>query len=180
MVTLICQVCSTEYEVIPARVGRSKYCSRKCANKIAGISGGKAGKGITRNKGNKRPDLGKRNAIRGFFRLSVGAKAPNWKGGMLSPNNLIRSRLELRLANWRKKVFERDDYTCALCMKRGGDLEAHHIKSFVSYPEGRLRLENGITLCKLCHNKTKGKEGLYEARFNLWIVACGPSPILHT
>lgn len=56
-------------------------------------------------------------------------------------------------SEWRKKVFERDDYTCKMCGKKGGNLNAHHIKSFKKYPELRLKLSNGLTLCEECHKK---------------------------
>lgn len=52
---------------------------------------------------------------------------------------------------WRKSVFERDNYTCQKCNVRGGDLEAHHINSYKEYPDLRLDINNGITLCKKCH-----------------------------
>lgn len=54
---------------------------------------------------------------------------------------------------WRKAVFERDNYSCFNCGERGVDLNAHHIYSYARYPELRTRLENGITLCKECHNQ---------------------------
>jgi 5-methylcytosine-specific restriction endonuclease McrA len=56
---------------------------------------------------------------------------------------------------WRKSVFKRDDYTCSECKVRGTYLEAHHIKPFAYFPELRFDLSNGITLCRVCHDKTK-------------------------
>jgi hypothetical protein len=82
-----------------------------------------------------------------------GEKGSNWKGGITPVNRLIRVSLKYQL--WRKAVFERDNYTCLFCNKRGGNLEADHIKQFAYFPELRLVLSNGRTLCKSCHRKTE-------------------------
>jgi 5-methylcytosine-specific restriction endonuclease McrA len=55
---------------------------------------------------------------------------------------------------WREKVFKRDNYTCVFCKERGGRLHADHIKPFAWFPELRLVLSNGRTLCVKCHYKT--------------------------
>lgn len=66
---------------------------------------------------------------------------------------------------WRTQVFERDNYTCRECGDRGVYLEAHHIKSWAKFPEERYVVENGLTMCKPCHQMTdnyKGKGIKYE------------------
>lgn len=80
-----------------------------------------------------------------------GEKNGNWKGGITPINKALRETFEYE--EWRTKVFERDLYTCQGCGKIGGWLEADHIKPFALYPELRLEISNGRTLCKPCHKK---------------------------
>lgn len=48
-------------------------------------------------------------------------------------------------------MFKRDSFTCRECRMTGVTINAHHIKSFAKFPELRLSLDNGITLCENCH-----------------------------
>lgn len=73
----------------------------------------------------------------------------NWKGGPDTEALKIRKSRDYRI--WREAVFKRDDYICQICGIRGGYLEADHIKPFSKYPELRLAIDNGRTLCKDCH-----------------------------
>lgn len=81
-----------------------------------------------------------------------GSKHPFWKGGITPINRKIRNSLEYKL--WRGAVFARDDYTCVWCGARGVKINADHIKPFAYYPELRLAIDNGRTLCVGCHKKT--------------------------
>lgn len=81
-----------------------------------------------------------------------GEKSYLWKGGVTPINQKIRVSREYK--DWRIKVFERDDYTCQNCGSRGITLHADHIKPFAYFPELRLVIENGRTLCVPCHKKT--------------------------
>ena len=93
-----------------------------------------------------------------------GSKNPNWKGESIkSKDRRLRNSIELE--EWRKKIFRRDNYICQMCGQRGGSLEAHHIKSWVKYPELRFDLDNGITLCKRDHKFIRRKEEKYEEMF---------------
>lgn len=77
-----------------------------------------------------------------------GKKHYRYKGGPIN-----RDSLDYR--NWRRAVFERDDYTCQECCKRGGGvLHAHHIKPRYKYPELIFDVDNGQTLCIKCHRLT--------------------------
>ncbi|MCJ7631376.1 HNH endonuclease, partial [Candidatus Bathyarchaeota archaeon] len=58
-----------------------------------------------------------------------GLNNPNWQGGINPIYATIRNSNEYK--NWRKQVFERDNYTCQDCGKpSNGNIEAHHIKPF--------------------------------------------------
>lgn len=84
--------------------------------------------------------------------MPSGENHHNWKGGVTSVNKAIRESFEYE--EWRKSVFERDLYTCQFCGEVGGKLNADHIKRFSDYPELRLEVSNGRTLCEPCHHLT--------------------------
>lgn len=69
---------------------------------------------------------------------------------------------------WIRKVFERDNYTCQCCGKRGGDLNAHHLYNFSEYVDLRYEVSNGITFCKQCHliNYPNSFHSIYGERNN--------------
>jgi hypothetical protein len=81
-----------------------------------------------------------------------GAANVNYKDGLTPERRGIR--FSTPYARWRVDVFMRDAFTCRDCGdNRGGNLNAHHIKSFADFPELRLDIENGVTLCSGCHKK---------------------------
>lgn len=70
----------------------------------------------------------------------------------------IRMRNSPEYQEWRACVFERDHYTCQNCGQVGWNLNAHHIKPFKDFPNLRLDVNNGITLCRNCHLLAHGKK----------------------
>ena len=104
-----------------------------------------------------------------FKKGNFGKLSPNWQGGISILN------LEIRLSDkykiWRSRVFERDNWTCQTCQKRG-NIEAHHKKQFSKIiQENNIRtmikainckelwdVENGVTLCKECHKLIRRKK----------------------
>lgn len=75
-------------------------------------------------------------------------------------------------ALWRKRVLERDNYTCQRCglhLPKDGNLdaycitetlvEAHHIEPVACAPAMAADIDNGITLCINCHNDVHHMDG---------------------
>lgn len=135
---LMCLTCKKGF--MPKKLYRlkiAKYCSRPCYWKgRVGITMSNKGRPLT---------------LEHRAKLS-GPNANNWQGGITKENELMRKRTDFR--KWRKTVFERDNFTCQTCRKRGGTLNADHIKPFSLYPKLRYIVSNGRTLCELCHKET--------------------------
>lgn len=90
----------------------------------------------------------------------MGADSPSWKGGKSRDKHNGRVYIE-----WTRKVFERDGFTCLICKKTGGDLNAHHIKSWANYPDLRMEIDNGVTLCVKCHQELHKKQKIIRKRW---------------
>jgi hypothetical protein len=85
-----------------------------------------------------------------------GFRNPAWKGGISDRWGKLRFSQEY--INWRKSVFEKDNYICQGCgYEQGRILQAHHILSKKLFPHLILSIDNGITLCKKCHQKIHSK-----------------------
>jgi len=98
------------------------------------------------------------------YGVARGKKNPNWKGGIQDNWSELKNSLEYK--KWRNDVFSRDNYTCRMCGdNKGHNLHAHHIYPRRDYPEKKLFVNNGITLCKECHKKTIYKEYNFIALF---------------
>lgn len=81
---------------------------------------------------------------------------PNWKGGISKD---VHSICEPKYKKWRSDVFQRDNWTCQTCGIRGIHMEAHHINSWAKFENLRYILDNGVTLCKECHQLTNNYRG---------------------
>lgn len=75
-------------------------------------------------------------------------------GRYIQDRSLVKCRNRYENYQWKRQVFERDNFTCQFCKQRGGQLQADHIKPWSLYPEFRYDLNNGRTLCITCHKKT--------------------------
>ena len=100
-----------------------------------------------------------------------GENGSNWQGGITPLYLAIRHHCKMR--EWIEACFRRDDFTCQKCGSYGKNLNCHHIDSFASIIkrfniktlEQALfcwelwRIENGVTLCKECHDLIHKKNG---------------------
>lgn len=113
-------------------------------------------------KGQKSPAKGK-----------FGEESTNWRGGRTSLARQIRLCFKYR--QWRSDIFTRDSFTCVLCGKIGGCLEADHYPKRFSdiFYESKVKtiqealeyeefwnINNGRTLCQKCHKKTETYGGI--------------------
>lgn len=103
---------------------------------------------------------------KGFAHL-IPEKHPNWRGGITEIRLRIRGIHEYK--SWKQICLNRDNFTCRICNKRGGNLAVdHYPKMFAEIlnefninkiEEARecselWNLDNGRTLCEPCHRKT--------------------------
>jgi 5-methylcytosine-specific restriction endonuclease McrA len=108
-----------------------------------------ARRAITERQRGKTTSLKQKEAVRKTGLMHKKEKNPNWKGGTSPMRKLLEGSNEYK--RWREQIFKRDNWTCQNCGNRGGKLHAHHMKSFAEFPELRLDLNNGLTVCEKCH-----------------------------
>ena len=140
-----CLICGKKFWRRPPFIkkGDNKFCSKRCYFKW--------------QKGRHHSEQ-----FRYKCSLRIGEKGTNWKGGITPINRKIRNCREMN--EWRTAVLKRDNYTCQKCGAKNKKnnyirIEAHHKKPFAIFPELRFVIDNGITLCKKCHDKEpKGRE----------------------
>lgn len=175
-----CELCGKEFIVYLSQIkqGRGRFCSKRCA--LAELhskkyldqvrldwTGRKHSKKAKENmrraalkRGNGRCNKGYRHSEEAKIKMSIcrmGARNPNWKGGVTPESNLLRKGLRYR--KWRDNVYKRDNYTCQVCGIKSGCgravvLCADHIKPWAIYPKLRFDIDNGKTLCVPCHRQT--------------------------
>lgn len=85
--------------------------------------------------------------------------------------------------DWRRQVFSRDSYICQICGVAPSNgkhvyLEAHHLEAYNISIELRHEVDNGVTLCVLCHrnfHKVWGYGDNTETQFTEYRKAKGKS-----
>lgn len=141
-----CEICGSQFWRMPAEIkeGDCRFCSRICYQEWQTArpkSDEWKQKRISNNK-----NRAKSYNIRKLYRF-------------------LRGTNEYK--NWRKSVFARDSYTCQKCGDKSCKgktvyIQAHHKKPFALFPEERFEINNGITLCKPCHDKEPKGRKIYN------------------
>lgn len=104
-----------------------------------------------------------------FCRSQSGSKHPHWRGG----NTLVaEKRHDKEYRAWRQKVMDKWNHCCYIC----GDinsLEVHHLDAFLTFPDKRTDVENGVCLCETCHglfHMEYGRGDTIRAQFDEFLL----------
>lgn len=133
---------------------QQKYCSKDCGYKYRKV-GGKKGKHYPHTQ---KARTGICPVCKSEFRATKDFKNRHqvycskecWAKRGRKKRKIIRTP-EFR--KWKSEVFKRDNFTCQKCGAKQ-NLEAHHIKEKVNYPELEYDINNGLCVCHDCHKKT--------------------------
>lgn len=165
MAQVACQNCNKEFSVVPARVGTAKFCSYACrgqwrskhwlGDKHPNWQGGERTK-ICERCGKP---FGVKGTVATFRKTRFCSRKCGWLGqhfnrGPDHPNYKADARRRSRSSRqrwWSTAVISRDLATCQRCGAKGVPLDAHHIKAYKDAPELRWEIDNGTTLCSICH-----------------------------
>jgi hypothetical protein len=138
----------------------SKFCS-SCSQKGSRGNNYKDGSTVTdkfcKFCGNKISNGSThQRCIKCYGKQVNGENNPNYKTGFYANN--IMSTVEY--LNWKLSVLERDNRVCQLCGNKdsGHTFQAHHIYPRRDFPSRTLDINNGVTLCKKCHEKVNKHE----------------------
>lgn len=99
-----------------------------------------------------------------------------WHGVIYDPNlteadreQARQRRVDPRNIEWRKAVYERDQFVCRVCGDdRGGNLVAHHKDSWRTNESKRFDVDNGVTCCVRCHKEFHSIFGYGENTEEQW------------
>lgn len=177
-----CLVCDNPFIVHKSQIerGQGNYCSRSCARvgsptrqrESPTVICATCGKKFHKYHAEIRKTKGKYHfcSLKCWYEWNQGNNHYLWQGGQ-------HERLSPEGRAWRKRILEREQGHCRLCLNTEQP-EAHHIRMFSRYPNDRWKLENGILLCSDCHRVITGEEEDWEELLHFW--ASLPHRIVYT
>lgn len=166
-----CSNCNRLFSRRESHIRKENFCSQWCHNAsrvvLATVTCAQCGIDVTRTPHRLSERSFCSRECQGMF--FSGAMNPAWKGGITSSD--YRQRRSKDYEDWRASVFTRDEYTCEKCRQVGGGLVAHHVLGFAKHPHLRLSIDNGVTLCKGCHQEfhnTYGYKDFSDTSYFEW------------
>lgn len=127
---------------ISKRLDKYKIKKRSKSENMSGVNNPNFGKKLTEKHKNKLSKIAKKRTRE---------NNPNWKNGRsFEPYPLGWNK------TFKEQIRYRDGYKCQLCgcgeLENGQRLCVHHI----DYNKDNLNLNNLLSLCRICHNRTNG------------------------
>ncbi len=113
--------------------------------------------------------IGKKRSPETLEKFRATVKSKYDRIGRITPFRMVVRRC-FKYKQWRADIFERDKFTCQKCEAHGVYLEADHYPKLFSQIMDEFKIttldqafkcqqlwdiNNGRTLCRECHNKTK-------------------------
>ena len=105
-----------------------------------------------RMTGENHPCYGKKGSLHPVWgnHNNAGEKNPSYKDSRSYERWSQRHDLPAR--QWARAVKDRDGYTCQACGVTQRRLVSHHVYDYATHPELRYTIENGVCLCRRCHD----------------------------
>ena len=159
---VLCNYCGNEIKKIKSQINNHNFCNKICEGKYQSIN----------NCCKNNPSFHREKTKQEIKKQSESLRKTNenkrWNNQIINfiDGNPICDFIfaminDIKLEdynNWRKEIYKRDNYTCQMCNKNKCLIHAHHIIPKRLNKNLILNINNGITLCKDCHEKTFGKE----------------------
>ena len=159
-----CLECRVETKTTPCKSPENSdipqlYCSRECYHKARGKQMRAENHPMWKGGFPKCKECGTKLSARNlktnlcqicYPKTKTGKNHWNYKHG--NSKQWRREYNYPKYRSWRKQVLSRDNYICQHCGSNK-ELHAHHIIEWAKSKELRYDINNGLTLCRNCHEK---------------------------
>lgn len=159
MINKTCEYCGKEFK---AKRNSIKFCSKECMGKsnikprtkyICDYCGKEFERLSSQVNGKYNIYCSRECQSKGYGLKHRGENHHRYNPNLTNEDR-DKTTTTLEYIEWRKLVFERDNYTCQCCGdNKGGNLNGHHLNSRDKFPQEKYNVNNGITLCETCHKE---------------------------
>jgi 5-methylcytosine-specific restriction endonuclease McrA len=154
----VCEFCKKDF-ITNCFMPKKRFCSKSCRVTVT-------------LKNPLFTTLGKKGSEkqREIMKNKKGELHPRWIKDRTVVMEKHRMRGTTEWKDWRMAVFSRDKYTCQECEQSGVIIEPHHIIPLRISFDKAFDTNNGITLCRPCHQKTIFKEETFYEKYSQKIL----------